>query len=456
VALLKGPIDSATPARIHKYANGDEVAFYVCPDNGPDVGWFRCSPHCPDAKFAGRVFTGPWDACLHEQHVPPRGYCPYGNDSEAAVFHAYVAAGLIGWDDAARSSYERLVAKRVNTKQSDLSALGSALAAPGNRAQDDDRSQPPPDSTDVAESPAVPRCPLSREPLCDTDDWGILSNGLLANQMKLAKWLDVNRNFGFSPIDPTTGEPVMPMIVPGAWRMQGLSSQWVRHAVARACHQMAVLIADGADLLTTQQEAAVLSLVAIDLLDAYTSAEGYEGKGADSSDSNHSGCRDNLGSDPNDNKDNRRIRLQRGDLYGVEASAKPNPRSSFQLAHIRDVVVPPESACAPRPEYVRMSMIRARLERVTWSDRVFAKDFFAGALLVACRFTRCRFSECIFVGATFRDCVFEECTFDRGFRQKGGRGGPLVRDVIDDDDDPSASRILTRLGCFRVNGVIQR
>ncbi|AGO85666.1 Pentapeptide 4 incomplete domain containing protein [Pandoravirus salinus] len=425
--LHKGIADVETPARIHTYSNGDSVAFYVCPDNGPEICWFRCSPHCPDARFAGRIFFGPWKKPLHEQYVPPRGFCPaVKSRSETAAFHAYVAAGLIGWNAAAGSSYERLAAEQHATDRFSADVPMSRIAASATNDPDSRRTWVPP-----ADDPSARYCPLSKRPIENTEDWAILSSGLLADAIQLSDWFDANRQFGFPPTDPTTGEPIMCAAFAGRNWPDWLPIELARGAVVRACHRLSVLIADGADLLARDQSEAVLALVIVDIVGAHVCAKTPS-------------ARDSV---PDADV---AIGVDGHVVHYVTRSTPLDPQSGSQPMRTLDASAPTQGAREPEPAPADIGVTCVRYERVTWTDHVFKGDFFAATPLIACRFVRCRFSACVFVDAIVCDCVFDQCTFDNGLCRQG-RGRPPLPDVIDD----SVASILVRLGCFRVCGIVQ-
>ncbi|AVK76245.1 F-box domain containing protein [Pandoravirus neocaledonia] len=111
------------------YANGDvQVALGLRNAVGAE---FVCSPHCPDARFAGRTFTGPWTVLCDPNilfHVGVLVPAPLHPD--ASAFWYYVLSGLVGWTDAERSLALKYTRLPCPPREIALAVAG-ALSAPG-------------------------------------------------------------------------------------------------------------------------------------------------------------------------------------------------------------------------------------------------------------------------------------------------------------------------------------
>ncbi|AVK77327.1 F-box domain containing protein [Pandoravirus macleodensis] len=83
------------------YVNGDvQVTLGVSNCAGIE---FVCSPRCPDARFAGRAFSGPWTVLHDPDVVFDAGLLlPAPSNQDASAFWYYVLSGLVGWTDAER------------------------------------------------------------------------------------------------------------------------------------------------------------------------------------------------------------------------------------------------------------------------------------------------------------------------------------------------------------------
>jgi YD repeat-containing protein len=93
--------------RLH---NGDSAHFIYAKGAPKAVARFRCSPACPDARFAGRDFANcaSWQVGRHSPSEEILCWPTEASD-DARAFWNYVAAGHIGWSDEAR----RYVLQRI-------------------------------------------------------------------------------------------------------------------------------------------------------------------------------------------------------------------------------------------------------------------------------------------------------------------------------------------------------
>lgn len=83
------------------YANGDTQT--TLDESKPKGVIFTCSPRCPDVRFAGRTFSGPWTVTREPDLMFDAGVIvPAPSNQDASAFWYYVLSGLIGWKDAKR------------------------------------------------------------------------------------------------------------------------------------------------------------------------------------------------------------------------------------------------------------------------------------------------------------------------------------------------------------------
>lgn len=439
----------------HTYANGD-VRCFVQSQSSDGVPrqrtlWFRCSPLCGDPRFAGKVLyrQGWTDARVSAQHGAKHAdadfvHCFFPKeDRERSFFHAYVTLGLVGWGDTMTGAYTNATGKYSLPTIGDRDALLCARPFDRNTDWALDRQRP-------WYAPATPKenavnrwfqpaswarlvCPLSGEVSNDGDGstWAILSNGSIYDSYAIAVWFDMIEAQGLVVFDPLTGEPVAPIIYIVRWWMNGINPAWVARRVVYAYRRLWTLIADGADLLTEHDRAkyAISYFVFADLIDAYCAA-GILGSTSRDPDwrSHHDRCLERL-------------------AQGQFNLALPPTRSLFgdldlECVDARDIAVPYPTPSVPpnKADDIRhMTLTRARLERVTWTDRRFDHCWFSGATFIECAFVRCRFTDCLFIEAVFDRCVFSECDF---FVSR-----PRAFDVP--VTGPTHS-VLARFGCRRV------
>lgn len=433
------------------YPNGD-VRVYRETGQGRETLWFRTSGRCRDGRFANRLLYGvAWrDVSVGAGPVSASTslgdlFEPIDDSPQRDLFRQYVAAGMIGWSDVLMRAYLKHFegiwlpsdVPIVRTHQTTPDAVGvsDAMGAlPPSRKRK--RTH---DGDGGSESPTC-KSATSRANDCDGGDdesapheraeLGVLSNGSVHRAQDVERWFEFLIAQGLPMCDPVTNEYVAPFVSKVPWRVLD-----VRHTVddvARAYLRTWTLIADGADLLVTDVDMVVQSLARIAALDNRVRLEPLVRA-----------------------TDERWLRHQKRVIAGMRAGAVSLPAgfsadgSRFftdgaEFVDVRDVDVPPASKT-----HVHETWVRSNLHRVTWRDRTFDVHMFAGATLVRCHFVQCRFVRCCFVDAHVVECTFERCRFytNSSRNREGHRSCSLVAD--------RPARILARMGCRRVHGIVE-
>lgn len=444
---------TSPPVHLHRYANGD-IHAYINDDKGrPCTLWFRVSPQCTNKAAAGRVvcragwedvtLVGADGRRLHVFHPSDAASLP----SEHALFDWYVHSGRIGWDAETRAAYP-------STGHPSKWPQEAGWTLPHTYITVDDRrpwlARAGPyiyKQTCLPRHWAITVCAITGATYWRRGMNLILSNGTVVNTSRMAEFGRTLSKYRLPALDPTTGQQVYAVGFAPPWWMDALDPRWATAAVAAAYRRLWTLVADGADLLACHPESAVASLVSIAALDAHV---------------RHApGFRDN---DPAwiDHSARFMDRLYDGTMRSPAHELYAGVATSFMLAHLVDVDIPAPPAnsrgalphdwqtIAASPSRAldfadsEWAFVRARLERVTFVDRVLCAATFAGATLIGCRFIRCVFAGPVFVDAILRDCSFVGCIFVVACLQ--GRAVALRV-------EGPVSRLLARLGCHRATDV---
>ncbi|QBZ80760.1 Pentapeptide 4 superfamily incomplete domain containing protein [Pandoravirus celtis] len=447
---------TSPPVHLHRYANGDVHAYINDDDEGhPCTLWFQVSPQCTNKATAGRVVCrAGWEDIILDGTDGRRLHVFHPLDSaglppERALFDWYVRSGRIAWDAETRAACPLIAYPSMSMGPQDW-----GWSVPHRYATVDDqrpwlaRAEPY-----VYKQTCLPRhwaetpCAITGTTHRARGMHMILSNGTVVDTSRMAEFGRALSKYQLPALDPTTGQQVYAVGFVPPWWMDALDPRWATAAVAAAYRRLWTLVADGADLLACHPDSVVASLVSIAALDAHTRhAPGF--RDDDSAWADHSA--------------RFMDRLRDGTMRSPAHELYAGVATSFMLARLVDVDIPAPPAnsrgalphdwqtIAASPSRAldfaesELAFVRARLERVTFVDRVLCAATFAGATLVGCRFTRCVFAGPIFVDAILHDCSFVDCIFVVAC---------LQRRVVALRVEGPVSCLLARLGCHRTTGV---
>jgi len=512
--------------RVNHYGNGDVHAFRVEPatvgsdgDQGTTLtlgcepgwtidctAWFRCSPACPDALFAGKTISGcAWTTrTLDMSLVNPKDQrriivpLPCDKDADAfGLFYHYILLNHIGWEADVRDAFMLLHGRRCSDSAPlpDMGWIDKAMARndtptvglPRDMRLDHERpwiaqrhcyrsstSTTTTDGDDDSEQGQSDqklhspwrglRCPPALQTDA-ADQYSVLSSGTTCSSLEAAQWFDALGAFGLALRDPLSCEPVAPFIDHVAIALGWFNPRWVAEATMRAYGRIMTLCGDGADLIMCHRsnDTMIAVLIAIDLIDAYTdwvaSDPARQGRAHRAQERHNAACtqrlrRGEVRPDPDaawqdpEHEDNRGLPREVTD-----------PLVHFQLARVNDVRVPHptiEAISAGIGSMPQTSGGRSNTKteptnpilftRARLTRVTFADRTFLRSVFGGATLIECHFERCIFVLCVFVEAHLERCVFD---------ACTLIADTGRVDASTATKSysiisVLARMGCARV------